>query len=373
MNRVAPLGLVALMAAGCGDNLAPRVEVQSPGAVWIAYRPRPAEAWTRVDGGAASFDADPTGQPYDVVVVCRADVGAGWSLTASYEDGLGWSRGCAAAPATTVTLGFDVTGPVHEVWVRDAVTVAPTTDTLTVPAGESDVLAIAVDSGLRPARVQLQRGLVLDRDQRVAIDVAGRGVDLKPVAVTVDGATPTFAMVQLVTAGATRAPLSTVGARVLPDDMIVPGDTQTVEARKGDAWAKVAIDERDLDVSLPAPSPNLGFTWTDRPAWQWSGASGYRATLTVVDASTAVSWTVFAYPGALTARTAGLITTQGLEAPAVPGWDPAWWPAHGAADTYTWSARLTRDRQDGGTEGFTDRATIGPTVGPSIGPTIGPP
>ena len=75
MRRTA-LGLL-LVAAACGDNLAPAVMIESTGAAWIATRGAPDQPWVRHDGARASFDADPTGRPYDVVVVCRADAGEG--------------------------------------------------------------------------------------------------------------------------------------------------------------------------------------------------------------------------------------------------------------------------------------------------------
>lgn len=63
---------------------------------------------------------------------------------------------------------------------------------------------------------------------------------------------------------------------------------------------------------------------------------------------------MYAYPTALAARTVDGIVTPAIVAPDVAGWDPAWWPSA----PYTWTARLTRDRVDGGSEGFAASRTI---------------
>ena len=185
MRRTA-LGLL-LVAAACGDNLAPAVMIESTGAAWIATRGAPDQPWVRHDGARASFDADPTGRPYDVVVVCRADAGEGWALTAGYEDGLAWSRPCATPAVPTVAVGFDLTSPADEVRVRDRVGLAPATDVLAVPAGVSDVVAVTGGAGA-VSRIQIQRGLEFTAGRRVALDVevqraqrrVGRGDELMP-------------------------------------------------------------------------------------------------------------------------------------------------------------------------------------------------
>lgn len=352
MRRLA-LGLV-LATAACGDNLTPMVTVESTGAAWIASRTAPDQAWVRHDGARASFAADPTGRPYDVVVVCRTDVGDGWALTAGYEDGLAWSRPCATPAVPRVAVGFDLTSPADEVRVRDRVGLAPATDVLAVPVGVSDVVAVTGAPGA-PARIQIQRGVEFTADRRVALDVAGRGVDLVPVEVTFDGATPTTEVVRLLTAGGTAIPLSTRAAKVVPTAQVYPGDIQSVEVTLADAWARAAIAEQAVDLPHPGASPGLGFTWPGQPTWQWERTRDVRATLALFpDGADLPRWVMYAYPTALAARTVDGIVTQAIVAPDVAGWDPAWWPSA----PYTWTARLTRDRVDGGSEGFAASRTI---------------
>ncbi|MBP6845686.1 MAG: hypothetical protein KA201_18155 [Kofleriaceae bacterium] len=352
MRRTA-LGLL-LVAAACGDNLAPAVMIESTGAAWIATRGAPDQPWVRHDGARASFDADPTGRPYDVVVVCRADAGEGWALTAGYEDGLAWSRPCATPAVPTVAVGFDLTSPADEVRVRDRVGLAPATDVLAVPAGVSDVVAVTGGAGA-VSRIQIQRGLEFTADRRVALDVAGRGADLVPVEVTFDGRLPTTAVVRLLTAGGTAIPLSTTSARVVPTALVYPGDIQSVEVTLGDAWARAAIDEQAVDLPPPGASPRLAFAGATRPTWSWRRVGSFRATLALIPDGVALArWTLYAYPTALDARTVDGVVTQALVAPDVAGWDPAWWPSA----PYSWLARLTRDREDGGSEGFTASGTI---------------
>ncbi len=350
MRRCA-LGTITLLTA-CGDNLPPAVTIDSAGAAWIASRGAPDQPWVRHEGAGARFDVDPTGQPYDVVVVCRADVGDGWALTATYEDGLAWSRPCATPTPTPVMVGFDLTSAADEVRIRDRVGLAPATDLLSVPLGESDVVAATRSAG-RVTRLQIQRGLAFTADRRVALDVAGRGVAPVPVDVTLGGAAPTTATVRLLTAGGTTIPLSTTAAYVLPTELVYPGDIQSVEVTRGDAWARAAIAETPLDLPDPGPSPRIVFTDAGSPAWAWRHVDGFRATLNVTAGTGAPRWTLYAYPTALAARAVGGIVTQPMAAPAVTGWEAGWWPTA----PYDWSARLTRDR-DGGSEGFYRAETI---------------
>jgi hypothetical protein len=220
--------------------------------------------------------------------------------------------------------------------------------------GVADVVAIAGGPGA-VTRVEIQRGVDFQADRRVTLDLAGRGTELIPVDVSFGGDPPTTATVRLLTAGATPVPLTTVTARVVPIADVFPGDLQTVEVSRDGAWAKAAIDEHGGDLPHPGAPPDLGFAWTARPTWSWRWRGGYRATLTVSAAGgDAPRWTLFAYPGALTARAADGFVAQPLEAPAVTGWDPAWWPTA----PYQWSARLTHDREDGGSEGFAEGRTI---------------
>lgn len=352
MQRTA-LGLL-LVATACGDNLAPAVTIESTGAAWIATRGAPDQPWVRHDGARASFDADPSGRPYDVVVVCRADAGEGWALTAGYEDGLAWIRPCATPAVPTVAVGFDLASPADEVRVRDRVGLAPATDVLAVPAGVSDVVAVTGGAGA-VSRIQIQRGLEFTADRRVALDVAGRGTDLVPVEVTFDGRVPTTAVVRLLTAGGTAIPLTTTVARVVPTALVYPGDIQSVEVTLGDAWARAAIEERAVDLPHPGASPRLELSGAAPPTWTWRDVGRFRATLAVIpDGAAAARWTLYAYPTALDARTVDGVVTQALAAPDVTGWDPAWWPSA----PYTWLARLTRDRADGGSEGFAASRTI---------------
>lgn len=352
MQRPA-LGLVLVLAA-CGDNLAPAVTIESTGAAWIATRGAPDRAWVRHDGARADFDADPTGLPYDVVVVCRLDAGDGWALTGTYEDGLAWSRPCATPEPTRVAVGFELISPADEVRIRDRVGLAPATDMLDVPVGESDVIAVTRSAGT-VTRIQIQRGLAFTADRRVGLDLESRGADTVPVEVTFDGAVPTTTTVRLLTAGGTAIPLSTAAPRVVPTALIYPGDIQSVEVTRGDAWARAALDEHDLDLPAPGVSPELGFTWPTQPTWSWLAIGGYRATLAVyAEGADLPRWSLYAYPGALAARAVGGYVTQPLVAPDVAGWDPAWWPTA----PYTWSARLTRDRPDGISEGFAASRTI---------------
>ncbi|MBK9034762.1 MAG: hypothetical protein IPL61_26450 [Myxococcales bacterium] len=349
-RRLLGLGMVLAVAASCGDNRPPEVVVSARGAAWIATRAAPAAPWVRTDGATAVFDADGDGATYDAVIVCRTDVGAGWSLTATYEDGVIWDRPCRADVTGAVDVGFDLGSPADAVFIGEVANHAPATAPTQVPPGTYDVIAVVDDAQGEPTRVELQRGVRIVAGTRVDVDVAAGGVDLVPIAVTVDGGRPDFGSVTFTSAGGTWASLGTA-YRVVPAAARADGDLHLVTVFDRDYFAEAPVDEAGIAFEREFVSPDVSFAWTDAPVATWRGAPGHRARLDVVADNLASSpgWFAYAYPAALANQTVEGVTTLVMPAPVVDGWDPAWWPTGPA---YI-GLGLARGRADGGSAGFT--------------------
>lgn len=346
------LVLVSALAA-CGDNAAPRVNVSSEGAAWAAVRI--GDAWTRFDDVPFSFEL-PIGERYEIVTVCRTDVGLGWTLIGRVQEPDVIDRPCwypePRPPATTFPVGLDVTGELD--WASMAGTWLSTRGAETpLPSGRWDLVALRdpIRGGMvpRPSRVVLQRDVVVDRPLRIPIDVEADGADLVPAGITIDGDVAFGAQATTITEG--QAWFSTAfPAEVLPHALARPGDHVHIDVYDNRRWAEFEY-YGPVDLSLPTERVGADLRWAPLPvadlemegAWAW-------VRLHVSD-DFVRSWDVWIQPDV--AEEEGRIA---FTAPPFRDWNPDWLPDP-AADHW-WTVRWSRARADGGTEGLSVGAII---------------
>ena len=331
--------VLAGASGACGDDADPVVRVSAEGAAWAAVRV--GDAWTRHDEVPFSFPV-PVGERYEIVTVCRADVGRGWSLLARATEPYDLDLPCWTAepppPAQVFPVGLDPTGPLDWAAMGGTWLYTDGEGVKDLAAGTHDLLALIDGRAGSAGRVELHRDVVVDRPLRLPVDVAARGVALVPAAVTVGGQPISDTQATTYTAGG--AWFSAFWpAEVLPPSMASPTDEVWLEVRDGPAWAQLEY-QGPLDLVLPAEHTTASFRWAPLPVaeletegtWDWIRLS--------VDDDFVRSWTVWLAPDV--AAEDGQVA---ITAPPLPDWNPAWLPDP-AADHW-WSVRWMRERPDG--------------------------
>lgn len=336
--RVAP-ALTALLAAACTDEPAPPdplITVDWRGTSWAAVRV--GDTWTRHDDVPFSFSVA-AGARYQIVGVCRTDIGWGWTVLgvagapgseARHDETCAFAE--PEADAGPIPVEVAVTGRVDYVFV--GARWAPTAATLMVEPGTYDVLAYHQPTGPAPdGRVTIMRDVVIDGPRRVDLDLE-HGADLARAQVYLDGA-PT-SRTTATTTTATGATIWSAGpARVLPPALARATDRVAVTVEKDGYWAE--LDYRGpLHLQVPTEATTASFRWDPVPTAELTTEGAWdRVTLDLRDRLGLHTWRVVAAPA---------FTTLAVEAPPFADWNPAWLPT--AADA-TWEVRWERARPDG--------------------------
>ncbi len=342
-------GMAAASACG-GDAAGTTIRVSAEGATWMAVRAGDGEPWQRLDGADVSFEARGL---YDVAVVCREDIGDGWSMRATPDDGTRWSSVCRYAG--TVQPRFAITGRADVVFVGRSASYPPAVSGEPIEPGTYDVVAMQRSTGVpaRTERVQVIRGVVVDGVTPIAIDVGGLGLPPEAVTVRVAGGAPDFAYVSGTTAGGTWFSFQGV-AMALPAAHTLAGDRQLATIHDGDAWAEVPIEPGDNDVIMPvvtvtpAFGPGPAVTWPVTSEWPLVTLSTFQWS----QSGPAPPWWRFhVYSDALSASVVDGVARVELVTPELEGWRPGWMTdlTRPHQVTATWS----RPRADGGREGLT--------------------
>jgi hypothetical protein len=344
--------LLGCLLVGCGDADPGTVRISAPGARWMAVRAAEGEPWVRVDGAEASFE--PRGV-YDVAVVCRDDIGDGWSLRATARDGAEHTHVCRYPGG--VVPRFAVTGAADVVFVGSSATYLPDGNGSEIAPGTYDVVAEQIgDASARTTRIQVLRDVVVDGSAPIPIDIDALGVAPGALDLTIDGATPSSGYITGQTAGGTWFALFGGFSAVIPDALLRPGDRQTARLYHDDGWADVAVREGAVDVALPTAAFDVVYatdggypvaTFTSPDDWnlatfrvsQWTSVGEYPPW-----------WRIYVHGGALDADTAGGVTRVELVAPDIAGFGAGWMPD--VTRAHRWSVMTERDRADGGKEGL---------------------
>lgn len=340
--RLAAVALVGI--ASCGDNLAPTVTITADGAAWLAVEAD--GRWTRYEASPVTVVA--RGR-YQAVVVCKADVGLGWSVVAYAEDVPAVTYPCAAAePAVgdRVAVGF-ASGVDVEVNFAGRSLVIPADGAIDVPRGTYDVVAHTLPQlgDPRPPRVEVLRNLSITDARQVALHVDRVGIDAVPAGITVRGALAQYTTVVTATAGGSWFRNGGVFQQpwVLSATAVRATDRSEATVTRDHGWARFPY-RGPVDLRLPDEPVAATLRWAPLPVaevvtagdWHWLG-------LWVGDLELR-KWQVWAEPA--------LVAAEGelrLAAPAVDGWNPAWLPD--PARPSWWELRWTRDREGGGFEG----------------------
>lgn len=344
------LGFVLLCA--CGDDLAPTIHVAAEGARWMAVRSAPDAAWERFDGDDVRFEARGV---FDVAVVCRDDIGAGWSLRATADDAVRFDEDVCRRRGG-VQPRFDITGAANVIYVGASASYLPEIVGQDIAPGTYDVIALALsaDPPQRIERVQVLRDVVVDGATAIPIDIARDGLPPAAATLTVDGAAPDYASITGVTANDTFFSLSGRGHVVLPVELTRASDRQVARVHRGEAWADVPVRAGDNEIALPpepvdatfAPAPGAAVTWRSPTAW---GAVTLGIAQVTTTGTGLPSWRVVAYPGAFEAGDGGTSWSVALPVPDLAGWQAGWTPD--LTREHVVYATWERARLDGGRSG----------------------
>jgi hypothetical protein len=341
------LGAIVATAAACGDNLAPTIHVFAEGAQWMAVRPAPDAAWERHDGDDVRFEA--TGV-FDVAVVCREDIGDGFSIHATADDALAYTElFCRFAGGVQPT--FSITGRADAVFVGASASYLPNVVGQDIAPGTYDVVAQWLSDENTTERVQVLRDVMVDGITPIPIDIGQYGLPPATATVTVDGETPDYLDITGWTENETWFRFFGRTTFVLPPELTRPTDRQTARIYHGDAWADVPVHAGDNDLVLPPDTLDATFSTTLPFAVSWqSSATWERVTLSPSQTTTGGQglprWRVYAY-----ASTFAAAPRVELLVPDLAGWQASWMPdpARGHVVIATWE----RARADGGRGGIT--------------------
>jgi hypothetical protein len=351
MSRALLLGAVTSWFGGCGDNLAATIEIDAPGARWMAVRASPDAAWERFDGENVRFDARGA---FDVAVVCRDDIGDGFTIRATPDDGVTY-RGMCRYPGGVVPQ-FAITGRADMIFVSVSASYPPSIVGQDIPAGTYDVVAaqLSADFPQRTERVQVLRDVVVDGTAPIAIDIDQFGLPPAEARVTIDGAVPRFAFVTGATANGTWFRFDGRAMYTLPVELTRATDRQVATVYdNGEQWAEVPIHAGDNDITLPGDAVDVTFSHVTPASVTWRSPSPWdRVTFAVSQWSTSgpnlPRWTVIAHAGAFIDAGDGARAVE-LAVPDLADWQTRWMTDLSAEHFFY--ASWERARLDGGRGG----------------------
>lgn len=360
------LAVVVAGAVGCGGDAETQpLTLVAPGAAWMAVRTSEAPDWRRIDAPVARVESAGV---IEAVVVCRGDIGAGWTWLATAGDGGDdetVERTCAEPRGATAI--FDVVGEVDAIYAGGEVTYGPTSFTLGLPPGVHDVVAVRKGpDGVTDELMQVIRGVEFTGvGTRVPIDLDTFGQPTSTATVTLNGEQPWFLGYRGFTATGTWFTLGRQGGvRTMPPALRVEGDRELVYAPIQDGrWVELEIDDGPNLLTTDAPVVSATFgaaasavtvTWPATDRWD---VVRLRASRYVDDSIEYPMWDVIAYPDAIDHHTRDGSVTLTLAAPTMDGFEPTWFPD--LTQTYRRSATWQRNRPDG-SEGYAQGESITP-------------
>jgi hypothetical protein len=337
--------LIGLLLAGCGDNLAATIEIDAPGARWMAVRAAPDAPWERFDGHDVRFDARGA---FDVAVVCRDDVGDGFTIRATPGDAVTYRQPCSGLGG--IVPRFVITGRVTSIFVGVSASYLPNTLGEEIVPGTYDVIATqySTEPPTRTERVQVLRDVVVDGTTPIPIDVDRFGLPPAVARVTIDGAPPQFAFAHGETANGTWFLFEGPETYVLPTELTRPTDQHIATVYDARAhWADVPVHAGDNDISIPDDTVDATFSHVSPPSLTWSSTASWDLLTFSVSAWTTNGpslprWRLLAYPGALTARVE-------MPVPDLADWQAGWMTD--LSGPHLMQAVWTRARLDGGRGG----------------------
>jgi hypothetical protein len=293
---------VGSAGAGCGDDPATTIEIDALGARWMAVRAAPDAAWERFDGENVRFDARGV---FDVAVVCRDDIGDGFTIRATPDDGVTYHQICRYPGG--VIPQFAITGSVTSIFVGVSASYLPNVVGQDIPPGTYDVVATqySTQTAGTVERVQVLRDVVVDGTTPIPIDVDQFGLPPAQARVTIDGAPPQFAYVHGETANGTSFLLEGP-MLVLPTELTQPTDRQIANVYDAsNHWAEVAVHAGDNDVTLPPDTVDAAFSHVSPPSVTWTSTAAWDKVTFDVSAWTTMGanlprWRLYAYAGAFT-------------------------------------------------------------------------
>ena len=296
-------GVVGSVGLGCGDDLPSTIEIDSPGARWMAVRAAPDAAWERFEGENVRFDARGV---FDVAVVCRDDIGDGFTIHASPADGVTYHQICRYPGG--VIPQFAITGRVTSIFVGVSASYLPNVVGQDIPAGTYDVVATQYSTTLpgTTERVQVLRDVVVDGTTPIPIDVGRFGLPPAEARVTIDGAPAQFAAVHGETANGTWFLFEGRAKYVLPVELTRPSDEQIANVYDAsDHWAEVTVHAGDNDISMPPDTVDATFSHVSPASVTWTSTAAWDKVTFDVSAWTTMGmnlprWRVYAYANAFT-------------------------------------------------------------------------
>lgn len=319
--------LLAASAGGCGDNLAATIEIDAPGARWMAVRASPGAAWERFDGDNVRFDAHGA---FDVAVVCRDDIGDGFSIRATPDDGVRYRQVCRYPGG--VTPQFAVTGRADSVFVGVSASYLPNVIGQDIPAGTYDVVATQLSTEFPSGtqRVQVIRDVELaEGGPPIAIDIDQLGLPPAQANLMLDGADLRFAYVTGWTEGGTWFRFDGDAHYLLPEPMTRPGDRQLATIYDNDDhWAEVPVHAGDNLITLPPDSVDATFSHVSPASVTWHSTALWDMVTLETTTWTTMGpnlprWHIFAYAGAFTETTDGALSVE-LPVPDLADWQARW-------------------------------------------------
>jgi hypothetical protein len=336
------------VATGCGDNLAATIEIDAPGARWMAVRASPDAAWERYDGDVVRFEARGA---FDVAVVCRDDVGDGFTIRATPDDGLVYDD-ILCGRRGTITPQFAVTGRADVIFVGYSANYVPNVAGEPIAPGTYDVIAEQLSTDFQQTeRVQVLRDVVVDGVTPIAIDVDQLGVPPADATVTVDGgATPDFVDVTGETGNGTWFRFFGRSLHVMPPDHARAGDREVAQVYDGEEWANVVVHAGANDVRLPHDTLDATFSHVEPATVTWRSSTSWDTVTFRVDAWTTIGphlprWRIIAQPGAFRDTGDGRFAVE-LPVPDLADWKASWMTD--LAAPHFMYASWDRARLDGG-------------------------
>lgn len=339
--------------AACGDNAAPTIRVVAEGARWMAVRPSPDAAWARLDGDDVQFEARGV---FDVAVVCREDIGDGFSLRATADDLFVYDEEYCQRSGSIVPQ-FDITGRVSQIFVGTSASYLPNIVGGGVDPGTYDVVAmqLGADPPQRIERMQVIRDVVLDGATPIPIDVDRYGLPPATVMLTVNGEQADYAYITGWTGNGTWFNLQSRSYVVLPVELTRPSDRQVARIYRGDAWADAPVHAGENDLALPPDAVAATFSHAQPPSVTWRSATAWeRVTFSAQQWNTSgpglPRWRVVAYPSSWSTSDGGASWSVDLPMPDVAGWNAGWMTDMDAPHIVF--ASWERARADGGRGGI---------------------
>lgn len=366
--------MLVLVLAGCSGEPQDEVTVSVGAARWMAVRTTEEPGWRKVDGEVTRIATD---GDFEVAVVCREDIGDGWTWLATPgdiepdDDGVRLLESNCRSPGGA-TVVFDVVGDVYGIYIGTGATYGPTSYSTEIEPGVHDVVAVrnVAEPGGAAERVQIIRGVRIEPGMnRIAIDVEAMGQPLAAATVEINGEAPRFAYHYGYTAGGTWFRIED-GAffdgdlLVLPPALAVDGDREySYVSLDGDRWLDVMIhdglnalvtDTPVVDATFLIGGTTMQLSWPATAVYDRMTLGSWQI---INDSPDRPAWSLRAYRGALANRTAGGTTTVTMSPPDLPEFQPAWFTNFDAA--YMRTANWWHVRADG-YEGFTDSARFTP-------------